>query len=230
MPARKSIRVLVVESSYPVREFLADALSSATQVELVAVCCNGTELESAIVKWRPDVVLTDARLLTSFDEEGIRIAARLRETDPQAGVVVLSEDPEPARAIALLAGGSGRRGYLLKERLRNRRELIRAIETVARGDCVIDPMIFERLIENQGQAAQSRLSRLTIRERELLAAISTGKNNAAIAESLFLTAQTVSKQVDSIFAKLGLTQSQDVGGRPRTVLVFLAGEQGDWQP
>jgi DNA-binding NarL/FixJ family response regulator len=224
-----SIRVVVVESSYLIREFLADALSSATQVDLVAVCCDGTELESRIATWCPDVVLADIRMPTS-DEEGIRIADRLRETDPRAGVVVLGEDPEPACAIALLAGGSGRRGYLLKQRIRNRRELIRAIETVARGDCVIDPMIVDEFIETQGREVQSRLSRLTARERELLAAVATGKSNAAIADSLFLTTGAVSKQVDSIFAKLALTDGQDVGARARTVLLFLAGEQGDAQP
>lgn len=225
-PPQRQLRVAVAESSYVTREFLADALSSATQVELVAVCCNGSELGSAIATWRPDVVLTDDRMPTSAGDEGLRIASLLRETNPEAGVVLLSERAEPGYAVALLAGGSRGRAYLLKERIRNRRELIRVIEAVARGESVIDGTIIDLLMQDQTRAAQSRLSALTLRERELLASIATGQSNAAIADSLFLTTGAVAEQARSIFAKLKLTEGQDASHRARAILVFLAEEQG----
>jgi DNA-binding NarL/FixJ family response regulator len=217
--------VIVAEDSYVVREFLTSTLISAPEVDLLAVCTNGKELQSAINTWEPEVVVTDIRMPPSGAEEGIRVAAELRETHPEVGVIVLSQYAEPEYALALLERGSSRRAYLLKERIRDRAELIRAIETVFEGGSVIDPMIVDVLIEARARVAQSRLSVLTPRERELLAEIATGKSNAAIAQSLFLTKRAVEKHVNSIFSKLDLPETHDVSRRVKATLIFLA-EQG----
>ena len=108
-------------------------LGSVPSVTVVAVCANGKELLAAIEMWSPDVVLTDIRMPPSGADEGIRVAAKLRETHPDVGVVVLSQYAEPAYALGLLSEGTGGRAYLLKERIRDKRELISAIQTVARG-------------------------------------------------------------------------------------------------
>ena len=221
---RFPIRVAVAEDSYVIREFLTTTLGSSPEIELVAVCSNGTELETAITTSNPEVVITDIRMPPSGAEEGIRIAAGLRETQPDVGVVVLSQYAEPAYAVALLDRGSGRRAYLLKERIRNRQELIGAIEAVARGGSVIDPMIVEVLIDARSRAAKSRVAQLTPRERELLAEIATGKSNGAIAESLVLTKRAVEKHVNSIFSKLGLPDTDDVSRRVKATLIFLSEE------
>jgi DNA-binding NarL/FixJ family response regulator len=218
------IRVAVAEDSYVIREFLTTALGSSPVIQLVAVCTSGTELETAITTSDPEVIITDIRMPPSGAEEGIRIAAGLRETHPDVGVVVLSQYAEPAYAVALLERGTGGRAYLLKERVRNRQELIDAIEAVARGGSVIDPMIVEVLIEARSRAAKSRLSQLTPRERELLAEIATGKSNGAIAESLVLTKRAVEKHVNSIFSKLGLPETDDVSRRVKATLIFLSEE------
>jgi DNA-binding NarL/FixJ family response regulator len=225
---RAPIRVVVAEDSYIIREFLTSTLNAAPEVELVAVCCNATELERAIELWSPEVVLTDIRMPPSSADEGIRIAAKLRETAPQVGVVVLSQYAEPAYVLALLERGTGRRAYLLKERVRKRDELIGAIEKVAQGGSVIDPTIVDVLIEARSRASHSRLSQLTPRERELLAEIASGKSNGAIAQSLFLTKRAVEKHVNAIFSKLDLPETQDVSRRVKATLIFLAeeGEQG----
>jgi DNA-binding NarL/FixJ family response regulator len=222
------IRVIVAEDSYIIREFLTSTLSAAPEVELVAVCCNATELERAIELWSPDVVLTDIRMPPSSADEGIRIAAKLRETAPEVGVVVLSQYAEPAYVLALLERGTGRRAYLLKERVRKRDELIGAIQKVAQGGSVIDPTIVDVLIEARSRATHSRLSQLTPRERELLAEIASGKSNGAIAQSLFLTKRAVEKHVNAIFSKLDLPETQDVSRRVKATLIFLAeeGERG----
>ncbi len=221
------IRVVIAEDSYLIREFLAETLSRAPEVELVAVCTNGKELKTATETWHPDVVLTDIRMPPSGADEGIRVAASLRETSPETGVVVLSQYAEPSYALALLEKGTGRRAYLLKERIRNREELIGAIKTVAEGGSVIDPQIVDVLIEARSRAAHSRLSELTPREREVLAEIAAGKSNGAIAESLVLTKRAVEKHVNSIFSKLNLPEMQDASRRVKAALIFLSEEEND---
>lgn len=223
----RPVRVVVAEDSYVIREFLTATLSVAAGVELVAVCTNGKELQKAIDTWDPEVVLTDIRMPPSGAEEGIRIAAKLRDTRPDVGVVVLSQYAEPAYAISLLEAGSGGRAYLLKERIRDKGELIGAIQAVARGGSVIDPLIVDVLIEARSRAARSKLSELTPRERELLAEIATGKSNAAIADSLVLTKRAVEKHVNSIFSKLNLPETQDVSRRVKATLIFLSEEGMD---
>jgi DNA-binding NarL/FixJ family response regulator len=222
--ANARIRVVIAEDAYVIREFLTTALGSSPDVELVAVCANGKELRSAIGTWRPDVVITDIRMPPSGGEEGVQIAAELRDSRPEVGVIVLSQYAEPAYALALLERGTGRRAYLLKERIRDREELITAIQTVAAGGSVIDPMIVDVLIQARARVAESRLSRLTSRERELLAEIAAGKSNGAIARSLFLTKRAVEKHVNSIFSKLDLPETEDVSRRVKATLIYLSEE------
>jgi DNA-binding NarL/FixJ family response regulator len=207
-----------------IREFLTTTLGAAPPVEIVAICANGTELELAIRTWDPDVIVTDIRMPPSGADEGIRIAAQLRETHPHVGVVVLSQYAEPAYALALLGRGTGGRAYLLKERVRKREDLIAAIESVAQGGSVVDPAIVDVLIQARSRAAHSRLAQLTPRERELLAEIATGKSNGAIAESLVLTKRAVEKHINAIFSKLDLPETQDVSRRVKATLIFLAEE------
>ena len=208
-----------------VREFLAAALGAAPEVELDAVCTNGKELQSAVRSCHPQVVITDIRMPPSRTDEGIQIATELRETDREIGVIVLSQYAEPAYALSLFEHGTGRRAYLLKERIRDRAELIDAIRTVANGGAVIDPLIVDVLIQARSRVADSRLSELTPRERELLAEIAAGKSNAAIASSLFLTKRGVEKHVNSILSKLGLPESEDVSRRVMATLIYLSEEE-----
>jgi DNA-binding NarL/FixJ family response regulator len=219
------IRVAVAEDAYVIREFLTTALGSAPEVQLVAVCTNGKELREAIEYWHPDVVITDIRMPPSGGEEGVRVASELRETHPEIGVIVLSQYAEPSYAIALLDHGTSRRAYLLKERIRDRDELIAAIQTVHSGGSVIDAMIVDVLIQARARAANTRLSSLTPRERELLSEIAAGKSNGAIARSLFLTKRAVEKHVNSIFSKLDLPETEDVSRRVKATLIYLSEEQ-----
>jgi len=217
-----AIGIVVAEDAYMIREFLLAELDRSPEVDVLAVCTNGRELELAIDAWKPDVVLTDIRMPPSGDDEGVRAADRLRTTHPEMGVVVLSQYAEPAYALALLGEGTAGRAYLLKERIRDRQELIGAIKAVARGGSVIDPYIVDVLISARSRAAGSPLTQLTPRERELLAEIASGKSNGAIADSLVLTKRAVEKHVNAIFSKLDLPESPDVSRRVRAALIFLA--------
>lgn len=220
--SHRPIRVVAAEDAYVVREFLTTVLESAPGIELVAVCSNGKEVDAAIASMHPDVLVTDIRMPPSGGDEGIRVARRLRHTDPEMGVVVLSQYAEPAYAVALLESGSGHRAYLLKERIRDRDELTGAIETVARGGSIIDPKIVDLLIEARARSARSPLADLTPRELQVLGEIAAGKSNGAIAESLVLTKRAVEKHVNSIFSKLGLPKDQDVSRRVKATLIYLS--------
>ena len=221
------IRVVVADNSYLIREGLASILGRASEVDLAAVCSSGLELQAAIAAENPDVVVTDIRMPPSGTDEGIRVATRLRETSPTTGVVVLTQDAQPSYALDLFDKGAARRAYLLKDRTRTLGELIAAIETVARGGSVIDPLILDALIQARSRAAHSWLSDLTAREREVLAEIASGKSNGAIAESLFLTKRAVEKHVNSIFSKLNLSESQDASRRVKATLIFLSEDEDD---
>jgi DNA-binding NarL/FixJ family response regulator len=221
------VRVVVAEDSLLVREGLEQLLASSTTVEVVASCGDVDSLLEAVERERPDVVLTDIRMPPTRTDEGIRVASRLREAHPDTGVIILSQYSEPAYVLELLHLGSDRRGYLLKERLTDRGELISAIDAVARGGSMIDPKIVEVLVAARTRAEHSPLRDLTAREREVLAEIATGKSNSAIAESLVLTKRAVEKHINSIFLKLGLASSDDVSKRVTATLLFLAQADGD---
>jgi DNA-binding NarL/FixJ family response regulator len=212
----------VAEDNLLVREGLRQLLASSPLVDVVSAYGDIDALLGAVDQDRPDVVLTDIRMPPSNTDEGIRVAEHLRQTCPSTGVVVLSQYAEPQYVLALLERGSDRRGYLLKERIHDRGQLVSAIDTVARGGSVIDPKIVELLVEAKARIRQSPLSELTPREREVLAELAEGKSNAAIAESLVLTKQAVEKHVNSIFMKLGLAGSETVAKRVKATLIFLA--------
>ena len=217
-----SIRVVLAEDSYIVREGLEQVLAGAPGVDVVATCVDYDSLLDEVESKRPDVVVTDIRMPPTETDEGIRAAAALRDSRPEVGVVVLSQHDDPAYALALLESGSEGRAYLLKERVHDRGQLAAAVEEVARGGSVIDSKIVESLVRARAEASRSPLVELTAREREVLAEIAQGKSNSAIAESLVLTKRAVEKHINAIFMKLGLAQADDVSKRVKATLIFLA--------
>ena len=219
-----AIRVVIADDNLLVREGLEQVLGGQQSIELVGVYADLPSLLEAIEADPPDVVLTDIRMPPSHSDEGIRLAALLRETNPHVGVVVLSQYSEPLYALALLESGSEGRGYLLKERVRDREQLLSALETVADGGSVVDPRIVDLLVASKGRAERSSLAALTPREREVLAQIAQGKSNSAIAESLVLSKRAVEKHIHSIFFKLGLSEAEDASKRVKATLAFLSDE------
>jgi DNA-binding NarL/FixJ family response regulator len=221
------LRIVVAEYSYLVREALIQLLESDEQVEVTAVVEDTQSLRDAIERERPDVVVTDIFMPPFNGPEGIHVAAALRDTHPEMGVVILSQYVEPGYALELFASGSSGRAYLLKERVGNRAELLAAIVAVAERGSVIDPKIVDALIAARSRAGDSLLAALTAREREVLADVATGKSNSAIAGSLFLTKRAVEKHINAIFMKLNLRDSDDVSRRVKATLLYLADERDD---
>ncbi len=204
------------------REGVRRLLDAQDDLEVAAVCDDLDSLLAAVDSERPDVVVTDIRMPPGGTDEGIKAATRLRETNPEIGVVVLSQYASPAYALALLEGGSEGRAYLLKERVKDLEQLVGAIRTVAEGGSVMDPKVVDALVAETSRVEESPLNQLTPRERDVLREMAEGKNNAAIAEALFLTERSVEKVIRSIFLKLALTWEPAIHKRVKAVVFYLA--------
>jgi DNA-binding NarL/FixJ family response regulator len=215
------LRVVFAEDNYLVREGTTALLTEVGEVEVVGTAASFDELIGAVAEHTPDAVLTDIRMPPTGTDEGIRAAKRIRADHPQIGVVVLSQFADEAYAYDLLKDGAGGLGYLLKERVADVEEVVRALEEVSRGGSVLDPKVVEALVAAKDRMAHSPLAQLTDREREVLSHMAQGENNAAIAASLFLTDRAVEKHINSMFHKLGLTEEPDVHRRVMAVLAFL---------
>jgi DNA-binding NarL/FixJ family response regulator len=216
------IRLVLADDHYLVREALQRLLETQDDFEVAAVCEDLDSLLEAVEAERPDVVVTDIRMPPGNTDEGIQAATRLRETSPEVGVVVLSQYASPSYVLALLEGGSERRAYLLKERVKDVEQLVAAIHAVAGGGSVFDPKVVEALVAENARGEDSPLNELTPRERDVLREMAEGKNNAAIAEALVLTERSVEKVIHSIFLKLGLTWETAVHKRVKAVVLYLA--------
>jgi DNA-binding NarL/FixJ family response regulator len=217
-----AIRVVLADDHYLVREGVRRLLAGDARVEVVAVADDYESLLAAVEAERPDVVLTDIRMPPTGLDEGIRAAEHLREAHPDVGVVVLSQFAEPRYALALLDSGTARRAYLLKERVDDLAQLVAAIDAVAAGGSLIDPKVVEGLVADKARGEVSPLAGLTPRERDVLAEMAEGKNNAAIAQSLFLTERSVEKVIHSIFQKLGIAWEPSLHKRVKAVILYLA--------
>ena len=135
--------------------------------------------------------------------------------------MVLSQYVEEDYAFELLADGVAGLGYLLKERVSDLDELVRALHDVTRGGLALDPRVVEGLMARKAGDAQSPLLGLTDREREVLQEMATGRNNATIAKTLFMSDRAVEKHIGSVFQKLGLVDEGEVNRRVKAVLAFL---------
>jgi DNA-binding NarL/FixJ family response regulator len=219
------IRVVLADDSFIVREGMRELLKSVDELDVVAVCSDLDSLHAAIEREHPDVVLTDIRMPPTNTDEGIRMAAGLRESAPNVGVVVLSQYADAEYALTLLDKGAAGRAYLLKERVSDLDQLVNAIREVARGGSVVDSKVVENLIAARSRNKRSALADLTQRECEVLASVAEGKNNAAIGTALHLSEGAVEKHISSIFSKLGLSEEPAVHRRVKATLIYLAEER-----
>ena len=216
------LRLVLADDHYLVREGMRRLLETQPDVEVVAACDDLDSLLAAVEAEQPDVVVTDIRMPPTGIDEGIRAANLLRETHPQIGVVVISQYVDPRYALPLLEHGTEGRAYLLKERVDDVGQLLGAVWAVAQGGSVVDPKVVEALLAENTRAERSPLHDLTPRERDVLCEMASGKNNAAIAATLFLTERSVEKVIHSIFIKLGLGWETNVHKRVKAVVMYLA--------
>jgi DNA-binding NarL/FixJ family response regulator len=219
MPDR--LRIVIAEDNYLVREGTRRLLEDSGEVDVLAAVGNAEELLQAVESLRPDVVLTDIRMPPGHKVEGIEAAHAIRKRHPGIGVVVLSQHSDAAYAVQLLRDGTEGLGYLLKTRVGELDELLRALREVAAGRSVVDSVVVERLVDYRSRQAESPLRLLSERELEVLREMAEGKSNASIAGSLHLSESSVEKYVNTIFSKLGLTEERLLSRRVAAVLAYL---------
>jgi DNA-binding NarL/FixJ family response regulator len=211
--------VVFADDNYLVRQGVTSLLAEVDGIDVVAVAHDPESLLRCVAEHSPDVVLTDIRMPPTQTNEGIEAAKRIRSDHPGVGVVVLSQYVEEDYVFDLLADGVAGMGYLLKERVTDLDELVRALREVARGGSVLDPVVVEALIARRRGAGP--LLGLTDREREVLHEMATGRNNATIARSLFMSDRAVEKHIGALFQKLGLVDEHEVSRRVMAVLAYL---------
>jgi DNA-binding NarL/FixJ family response regulator len=214
-PGRMSeLRVVVADDSVLLREGLVRVLGESG-VMVVAAYGDADQLLAGLPDDRPDLIVLDVRMPPTFRDEGVRAAIRVRQLLPTVGILLLSQYVEVAYAQELLSAGTGGIGYLLKDRVASLDELKDAIERIAAGGTVLDPEVVAQLLGRR----HDPLTRLTPRERQVLALMGEGRTNAAIASALVIGTGAVEKNVTAIFQKLGL---DDSGSDHRRVLAVLA--------
>jgi DNA-binding NarL/FixJ family response regulator len=216
-----ALRVVFAEDNFLVRQGTAALLATCSDVELVRVVEDTASLLAAVHELSPDCVLTDIRMPPTFTTEGIDAARQIRATHPDTGVVVLSQYVEEDYAFDLLQDGVAGLGYLLKERVSEIEELVRALGEVARGGSALDPKVVEGLLKRRTAQASSPLLGLTERERDVLAEMATGRSNTAIGKVLFMSDRAVEKHITSVFQKLGLSEETEVNRRVSAVVTYL---------
>jgi DNA-binding NarL/FixJ family response regulator len=216
-----TLRVVVADDNYLVRVGVSALLDEGDEIELIAAVEDADALVRAVAEHRPDAVLTDIRMPPTYTTEGIDAAKRIRADYPDTGVVVLSQFADDDYAFELLENGVGGLGYLLKERVAERDELIRALQEVARGGSALDAKVVEVLLARKAYEEPSALLGLSDREREVLQQMATGRNNHTIAKTLYMSDRAVEKHIGSIFQKLGLVEEREMNRRIMAVLAFL---------
>ncbi|MFB3739814.1 MAG: adenylate/guanylate cyclase domain-containing protein [Candidatus Velamenicoccus archaeovorus] len=188
-----TIRVVLGEDNVLVREGVRALLDSYEDVEVVGVAQDAPSLLAAARDHTPDVVVTDIKMPPSFRLEGIDCAHAIRDGHPGTGVVVLSAHDDEAYALALLGKGRSGLAYLLKDRIAQGDELVRAIREVHAGGSTVDPLIAERLSGRRDAQA---------RDRELLDMMAKGLGYAQIADALGTTQESVDRQVGELFRRM----------------------------
>jgi len=214
------LSVVLADDHLLIRRGVRTLLESLEEVEVVAECDDYDSLMAAVAQHTPAVVVTDIRMPPTNTDEGIRAAREIRAAYPSTGVVVLSQFAEPSFVLQLFDDGSEGLGYLLKDRV-DRAELDRAVQAVTTGGSAVDSKIVEVLVSARNRSDPA-IDRLTAREREVLAAVAEGMNNAAVAAELIISDKAVAKHINSIFSKLDLGDADDTHRRVKAVLLWLS--------
>src|SRR5918911_3042175 len=162
------LRVVLAEDNYLVREGTRRLLEDSGEVEVLAAVGTAIELLDAVERLRPQAVLPDIRMPPGHHPEGIAAAHAIRASHPEVGVVVLSQHAEEAYAFQLFQHGTAGLAYLLKERVGDLDELLRALHEVVAGRSVVDAQIVELLVAHGARLADSPVSRLSPRELGVL--------------------------------------------------------------
>jgi DNA-binding NarL/FixJ family response regulator len=212
-----AVRVVVADDDALLREGIASLLQAAGH-QIVGRASDARDLMLKVRSYLPDVAIVDVRMPPGNADDGLRAAAEIRRSHPTVSVLVLSQHLEPSYMLELVGDDASGVGYLLKDRVRDVAEFVEAVERVAAGGTAFDPAVVTSLV---GGRRASLLDELTEREREVLSLVAEGRSNRAIAGELFLSPRAVERNIQAIFGKLRLPDSEDDNRRVLAVLALL---------
>jgi DNA-binding NarL/FixJ family response regulator len=213
----EQLRVVVAEDDALLREGIASLLRDAGH-EVVGRAADAATLLLKVRSYTPDVAIVDVRMPPGRGDDGLLAAAEIRRSYPTVSVLVLSQHLEPAYMLELVGDNAAGVGYLLKDRVRDVAEFVDAVERVAAGGTAFDPGVVSSLVAGR---RRSMLDELNDRERTVLSLIAEGRSNRAIAKQLFLSPRAIERDVQAIFQKLGLVETEDDNRRVLAVLALL---------
>ncbi len=212
------MRVIVADDSAVIREGVVRILASAG-MDVVAEARDADQLLAAVETHRPDLAVVDIRMPPGGNA-GLMAAEQIRDRyEGAVGVLVLSQYLEPDYALRLLGPGIGGVGYLLKDRVVEARELVEASQRICSGGSAIDPAVVGELV--RARRHEDHLTRLTDRERGILALLAEGRSNRSIASKLILSPKTIEGSIATIFSKLNLEPGPNDNRRVLAVLAYL---------
>ena len=199
------------------REGIASLLEDAGHT-VVGRSPDADDLLLKVRSYSPDIAVVDVKMPPGHADDGLVAAATIRREYPSVAVLVLSQHLEASYMLDLVGDDATGVGYLLKDRVRDVAEFVDAVERVAGGGTAFDPDVVKSLV---GGHRRSALDDLTDREREVLTLIAEGRSNRAIGKELYLSTRAVERDVQAIFKKLGLPDSEDDNRRVLAVLALL---------
>ncbi|MGW1728818.1 LuxR C-terminal-related transcriptional regulator [Streptomyces sp. NPDC002306] len=215
------MRLVIAEGSAVLRAGLAHVLSVQGH-RLAAPVQDARVLPALVAEHRPDVVIANARLAPTWNEEGVQACLQVRRRHPGTGVLLFSERPEPGHLARLFAGDTAGLAYLLQDRMTDPAHLADTLARLAAGGTVLDP----RAGGGPAPAAAPGLGALSERESQVLALMAQGRTNSAIANRLVVSQGTVEKRVAAVFDKLGIPGSAGDNRRVLAVLRYLSARPG----
>ncbi|MFG1672989.1 LuxR C-terminal-related transcriptional regulator [Micromonospora sp. NPDC049282] len=212
------MRIVIAEDSVLLRDGLTRLLTDKGHE--VAAAVDGVEaLLTGVHEHRPDLAVVDIRLPPTFSDEGLRAALRLRSHQHPLPVLLLSQYVVERYLDELLGTDPRGVGYLLKDRIADIAEFLRAVTDVAAGGTALDPEVVRQLVGRSRR--RDSLDALTRRERDVLAAMAQGQSNGSVAAALHISEGSVEKHVASIFAKLRLPNDRRTHRRVLAVVAYL---------
>lgn len=196
MTEPSKITVAMCDDHAMVRSALAMVLDREPDIEIVGAVATGPELLALLASTKPEVVILDVRLQ---DESGVELAQRVRVDFPDAKIVMLTSFESDSALISSFEVGAA--AYLLKTG--NAEELVSAIRGAAMGLCLINPVAVRDALARIRANGVSLIDKLDETDRQILRLLADGQSDKQIAESVFLSVQTVRNRVSRLLNRFG---------------------------
>ena len=211
----ETTRVLVVEDEPFTRELLRRTLSAEAGIEVVGAIGDGETAIELARELEPHAVLMDIQLSGEID--GIEAALRIKQLDPQTGIVILSAHRDRQYVDRLPLNEIPGWAYLLKQTVPDVATVVRAIHGSIAGMVVLDPALVQSLRPKNSSLLQG----LSPRQHQVLELITQGYTNASIADQLTLTEKSVEVYVAQVYQQLQLSGEQGINLRVRATTLYL---------